>query len=120
MDGIAIQPELVHRADIEKPRCHSGWQRSQGTGNAWSAAPWLIRTNRVSEQDGHPPAGAPFSILDTRGAMTVTAQTTYFRGGGFRMTWRRVAVLLLSVSGAVMAAAFHSDVIDAALADAGR
>jgi hypothetical protein len=50
--------------------------------------------------------------------MTVTAHAIYFRGGRFRMTWQRVAALGLLVSGAVVAAAFHSDVIAATLAGA--
>ena len=50
--------------------------------------------------------------------MTITAHAIYFRGGRFRMTWQRVAALGLLVGGAVVAAAFHSDVIAATLAGA--
>jgi hypothetical protein len=50
--------------------------------------------------------------------MTVTADAIYFRGGRRRMTWQRVAALGLLVSGAVVAAIFHDDVIAATLAGA--
>ena len=50
--------------------------------------------------------------------MTITAEAIYFRGGSRRMTWQRVAALGLLVSGAVVAAIFHDDVIAATLAGA--
>jgi hypothetical protein len=63
-------------------------------------------------------AGALSDPIQRRGAMTVTADAIYFRGGRLRMTWQRVAALGLLVGGAVLAAAFHSDVIAATLAGA--
>jgi hypothetical protein len=50
--------------------------------------------------------------------MTLTADAIYFAGGRRRMTWQRVAALGLLVGGAVVAAAFHNDVIAATLAGA--
>ena len=50
--------------------------------------------------------------------MTITAHGIYFLGGRIRMTWQRVAALGLLVGGAVVAAAFHNDVIAATLAGA--
>jgi len=50
--------------------------------------------------------------------MTITAKAIHFFGGRIRMTWQRVAALGVLVSGAVVAAAFHNDVIAATLAGA--
>jgi hypothetical protein len=50
--------------------------------------------------------------------MTITPHAIYFFGGRIRMSWQRVAALGLLVGGAVVAAAFHSDVIAATLAGA--
>jgi hypothetical protein len=50
--------------------------------------------------------------------MTITPEAIQFLGGRIRMTWQRVAALGLLVSGAVVAAALHNDVIAATLAGA--